>query len=308
MISSRCSGRSSRWTSPYSGTSCSIRRRIRSVAETTGLIPSRSKCSRLRGLLTRAMTRSTQVLLLRDLADQHVVLVVAGDRDHHVGARDPGPLEHPELGGVAVVDVVLELLLDRQVALAVGLDQGHLVALLDQLAGQVPADLAGADDDHVLAPLSARLDDASRLRAYRRPLAPLARDLVLEHLDRHPGRADRVQALVGVPLGPVGVEDPRDHLRHAKRRWAIWAMTMFVLSPSVEATKTSARSIPAVVQRLDLERRADREMAAERPPTACRARSPAARATPGPRPGRRPRGPRPASCARGRTRPGRPRR
>ncbi len=32
-----------------------------------------------------------------------------------------------------------------------------------------------------------------------------------------------------------------------KRRFAIWAMTMFVLSPLVEATKTSARSIPAAV-------------------------------------------------------------
>ena len=47
-----------------------------------------------------------------------------------------------------------------------------------------------------------------------------------------------------------------------KRRLAIWAMTMFVLSPSVEATKTSARSIPAAHQRLDLERGADGELAA----------------------------------------------
>ena len=46
---------------------------------------------------------------------------------------------------------MLELLLDGQVALAVGLDQRHLVTLVDQLAGQVPADLAGPDDQHVLA-------------------------------------------------------------------------------------------------------------------------------------------------------------
>ena len=39
-------------------------------------------------------------------------------------------------------------------------------------------------------------------------------------------------------------------------------MMMLVLSPSVEATKTSARSIPAAGQRLDLERGADRELAA----------------------------------------------
>ena len=156
MISSCSSCRSSRWTSPYSGTSCSSRRRIRSVAETDGLISSRSKCWRLRGLLTRAMTLVDQVLLAGDLADQHVVLVVAGDRDHHVGALDPGPLQHPELGGVAVGDVVLKLLLDGQVAAAVALDHRHLVVLLEQLASQVPADLARSDDDDVHGLLPSR--------------------------------------------------------------------------------------------------------------------------------------------------------
>src|SRR6185436_6119495 len=67
---------------------------------------------------------------------------------------DPGPLEDPELGGVPVEDAVLELLLDGQVSLAVGLDQRHLVALVDQLAGEVPADLATADDQHVIAALA----------------------------------------------------------------------------------------------------------------------------------------------------------
>ena len=58
------------------------------MAETDGLIPSSSKCGRFRGLLTRAMIRSTRYFSLRHLADQHVVLVVAGHRDHHVGALD----------------------------------------------------------------------------------------------------------------------------------------------------------------------------------------------------------------------------
>ena len=53
------------------------------------------------------------VLLARHLADQDVVLVVAGDGDHEVGALDAGALEHPQLGAVAVLDRVLELLLDR---------------------------------------------------------------------------------------------------------------------------------------------------------------------------------------------------
>src|SRR5918995_5452476 len=91
-----------------------------------------------------------QVLLLRHLADQHVVLVVAGHRDHHVGARDPSPLQHPQLRGVPVLHAVLELLLHRQVAVAVVLDQGHLVPLVDQLPRQVPPDLPRTHDDHVL--------------------------------------------------------------------------------------------------------------------------------------------------------------
>ena len=61
----------------------------------------------------------------------------------------PARSEHPELGGVAVGDVVLELLLDGQVAAAVVLDHRHLVFLFEQLAGQVPAHLARADDDDV---------------------------------------------------------------------------------------------------------------------------------------------------------------
>ena len=52
------------------------------------------------------------VLLARDLADQDVVLVVAGHRDHEVGALDAGALEHPQLRAVAVLGAVLELLLD----------------------------------------------------------------------------------------------------------------------------------------------------------------------------------------------------
>ena len=90
-----------------------------------------------------------QVLLLGDLANEHVVLVVAGDRDHEVGALDAGALEHPQLGGVAVLDGVLVLFLDHQIAWTRGLDQRHLVALDDQLAREVAPDLARADDDHV---------------------------------------------------------------------------------------------------------------------------------------------------------------
>ena len=89
------------------------------------------------------------VLLLGHLADEDVVLVVAGDRDDQVGALDAGALEDPQLGGVAVLDGVLELLLDHAEAAMVGLDERYLALLGDELAGEVPAHLARPGDDHV---------------------------------------------------------------------------------------------------------------------------------------------------------------
>ena len=64
----------------------------------------------------------------------------------------------------------------------------------------------------------------------------------------------------------------------SKRRCAIWAIVRFVLSPSVEAMKTSASSMPGLEQRVDLERRADGEAPAGVLPRACPARRRGARA------------------------------
>src|SRR4051794_37765421 len=90
-----------------------------------------------------------EVLLLGDLADEHVVLVVAGDRDDEVRALDARALEHPQLGRVAVLHRMLELLLDDEVAAPLALDERDLLALVDELARQVPADLAAADDEDI---------------------------------------------------------------------------------------------------------------------------------------------------------------
>ena len=95
----------------------------------------------------------------------------------------PGALEDPELGRVAVLDGVLELLLDGQVALAVALDERDLVPLAMSSRARFQPDLAAAGDDHVHrrralhSIASACSNSRSRLR-----------------------RADRVQALLGVPV------------------------------------------------------------------------------------------------------------
>ena len=68
------------------------------------------------------------VALLRELADDEVVLVVPRHREDEVGwPLDPGSLEDEELGRIAALDDVLELLLERGEPVAALLDQRHLV-------------------------------------------------------------------------------------------------------------------------------------------------------------------------------------
>ena len=158
------------------------------MAETAGWMPSSLKCSWLRGVVDAGDDAVAEVLLLGHLADEHVVLVVAGDRDHEVGTLDAGALEHPQLGGVAVLGGVLELLLDREVAGAGGLDQRHLLVLGDQLTGEVAPDLPCADDDRVHDLWAGVLTVVSG--------GVLNRERTLEHLDRVLRRGDRVQSPV----------------------------------------------------------------------------------------------------------------
>ena len=127
------------------------------VAQIVGEMPSRSKCAWLRGIVHARDHLRDAVLLLRELADDHVVLVVAGQREHDVRrARDPGALEHVELGRVAALHLVLELVLEALEAVAALLDQRHLLADAEQRARDVRADLAAAGDDHVHQTTSTR--------------------------------------------------------------------------------------------------------------------------------------------------------
>jgi hypothetical protein len=74
--------------------------------------------------LTRAITFGDAVLLARDLADDHVVLVVSRGRDDDVGRPgNAGALEHEELGRVPVLHLMLELLLERLEAVSPLLDR-----------------------------------------------------------------------------------------------------------------------------------------------------------------------------------------
>ena len=90
------------------------------------------------------------VAVARELADDDVVLVVAGHGDDDVRrALDPGALEDEELGGVAAEHLVLELGLELREPHRALLDQRHLVPVADQRPRQVRAHLATACDEEV---------------------------------------------------------------------------------------------------------------------------------------------------------------
>jgi hypothetical protein len=119
------------------------------------------------------------VVLAGKLADDHVVLVVAGDGDHDVGrALDPRAFEHEELGCVALVHLMLELRLEHVEPDGPLLDQRHLVARPDQRPREVRADLSPACDQEIH--LAERTFEGT--------------DGFGEGLDRVRGRADDVEA------------------------------------------------------------------------------------------------------------------
>src|SRR5438270_1070979 len=90
------------------------------------------------------------VLLACDLADDDVVLVVAGDGHDDVGrSRDPRALEHEDLRRISAQNLVLELALEPLEAVAALLDERNLVPETKQASREILADLAAAGDEGV---------------------------------------------------------------------------------------------------------------------------------------------------------------
>ena len=250
-----------------------------------GFTPSSSKCCRLRGLLQRATTRATPYFSratweMRMLSSSSPVTATT-----QVGALDAGALEHPQLGAVAVLGAVLELLLDHRVAAQVGLDHRHLVTLVDQLAREVPAHLAGSHDQHV--------------HAAGHPLeADLAAHGGLEQLDRGLGGADGLQALLGVPARPGRVQHAHHHALDVEAALGDLGDDEVGVVAVGGGDEGVGLLDPGREQRVDLERRALGEAPAALLPALAARRGRAARSPRRPRRGRRPRGPRRASTAR----------
>ena len=89
-------------SSSCSGTSCSMRAMIALRRADRRRDPEQVEVRLVARVVDARDHLRDAVLLPGDLADDHVVLVVAGDRDDEVRrARDAGPLEHEDLGRVA---------------------------------------------------------------------------------------------------------------------------------------------------------------------------------------------------------------
>ncbi len=149
-ISTFSLGSSSRWTRPCSGHLVLDQRHDRG-----GRADGRRDAEQVEvHLVARVVDARDHLLdavaLAGELADDDVVLVVAGHRDHDArGPLDAGPLEHEDLGRVPVHDDVLELVLKPLEPVAPLLDQRHLVPDTKQAASEVRADLAPACDQDV---------------------------------------------------------------------------------------------------------------------------------------------------------------
>src|SRR4051794_10705564 len=194
MISSCSSRRSSRWTVPYDGTSCSMRRRIRSVALTAGWMPSSSKYCRFRGLFTRAMIRSQRYFsfaswqMSRLSSSSPVTAIVRSARLMPARSSTHSSVASPYWMACSSSCSTVRY---RERSLSMTVTSWRLV--ISSRARFQPTFPAPAMTTYMALHLLER---------------------ALEHLDRVARRADRVQALLGVPLRARGVHDAHDDTRH----------------------------------------------------------------------------------------------
>ena len=140
----------------------------------------------------------------------------------------PGPLEHPQLGRVAVLDGVLELLLDwpgrRAREDSISVTSWSLeISSRARLRPTLPAP--------AMIAYTARPPPASSARS-NISIACLVGEIVCRPCSPYQS------ARAGSITRTIAFSTP-------KRFWAICAITRFVLSPAVEAMNTSARSMPA---------------------------------------------------------------
>ncbi len=87
--------------------------------------------------------------MLRDLAGDEVVFVVARDGKEHIGAAGAGFFEHGGLTAVSLHDDVAELVLNGLGGLGIHLDHEDFVIGFYEFLGEVEADLTTADEDDV---------------------------------------------------------------------------------------------------------------------------------------------------------------
>ena len=120
------------------------------------------------------------------------------------GRAIPARLEDEELGRVAALHLVLELVLELLEAVAPLLDQRHLVPEAKERARHVRADLAAAGDDDVHQPATSSVSCCGSGIAHVRAASISASMATLVG-------TDRVEAALLVELRAGGIEHAHDH-------------------------------------------------------------------------------------------------
>ena len=148
MISSSPSPRAARWSSSWTGMSCSIEPRIIRVGLMISSTPRWRKRSSFLGLLTRAIVRGTSkwclaIWQITRLSSSSPVTAATMSARFAAGLAEVLALA-AVMGDDDRADLVGDLVRPRPVLL----HEDDLVAALDELLGQVVADLAAADDEH----------------------------------------------------------------------------------------------------------------------------------------------------------------
>ena len=139
------------------------------------------------------------VAFARELADDDVVLVVAGRGDEQIRRPlDAGALEHEQLRRITSDHLVLELGLQLVEPVRPLLDERHLVSSTQQRTSEVRADLAATCDQHVH-----QTGASSALRTALTSVSIARRR-----------RADDAHAPRRVELRARRIEDANDHRRH----------------------------------------------------------------------------------------------
>src|SRR4051794_15893231 len=224
-----------------------MRRRIRSVAETAGWMPSSLKCSRFRGLLTRAMMRSQRYFSfatwqMRRLSSSSPVTATTRSA-RWMPARSSTHSSVASPYWTACSSSCSTVRYRRRSCSITVTSWPFSISSRARFHPTLPAP-AMITYSPATVPLGLRQRGGGEL------------------LDGDLRGADRLHALFGVPGGAPWIEDARDHLRHPEAQLGDLRDDEVGVVAVGRGDEDVGLVHPGLGQRVHLQRRADREAAA----------------------------------------------